>query len=110
MIFPLKLEPLGCLENAWTKAAKRPSKHHACSAYMGLGTKHRQKQTADLCKLHLREKYPDKLTLVEEFIAEVEGPPQNCDLTRWSQFSDIKDVKKEMLRRVEVRFESWLNS
>ena len=40
---------------------------------MGLGTKHRQKQTADTCKQHLREKYPDKLGLVEEFIVEIEG-------------------------------------
>ena len=77
---------------------------------MALGTKNRQKQTAELCKQHLRQKYPDKLALAEEFIVEIEGPPQNCDLTRWSQFSDIKDVKKEMLRRLEVRFENWLNS
>jgi hypothetical protein len=33
-----------------------------------LGTKNRQKQTADICKQHLREKYRDKLGLVEEFI------------------------------------------
>ena len=43
---------------------------------MGLGTKNRQKQTADICKQHLREKYPDKLGLVEEFIVEFEGGPQ----------------------------------
>jgi hypothetical protein len=61
---------------------------------MALGTKSRQKQTADICKQHLREKYPDKLGLVEEFIAEIEGPPKNCDVTRWSQFTDIKDIKK----------------
>jgi len=40
---------------------------------MGLGTKNRQKQTADICKQHLREKYRDKLGLVEEFIIEI-GP------------------------------------
>ena len=45
---------------------------------MGLGTKNRQKQTADICKQHLREKHPDKLGLVEEFIVEIEGPPNNC--------------------------------
>jgi hypothetical protein len=38
---------------------------------MALGTKNRQKQTADLCKEHLREKYPDKLGLVKEFIIEI---------------------------------------
>jgi hypothetical protein len=76
---------------------------------MSLGTKNRQKQTAELCKQHLRQKYPDKLQLVEEFIAEIEGPAKNCDLTRWGQFTDIKGVKKEMLRRLEIQFESWLS-
>jgi hypothetical protein len=37
-------------------------------AHMGLGTKNRQKQTADICKQHLREKYRDQRQLVEEFI------------------------------------------
>jgi hypothetical protein len=77
---------------------------------MGLGTKNRQKQTADICKQHLREKYQDKLELVEEFIVEIEGSPKNCDVTRWGQFTDIKDIKKEMLQRLEVQFENWLNS
>ena len=40
---------------------------------MGLGTKNRQKQTADICKQHLREKYRDQRELVEEFIVEIEG-------------------------------------
>jgi hypothetical protein len=77
---------------------------------MGLGTKNRQKQTADICKQHLREKYPDKLGLVEEFIVEIEGHPKNCDVTRWGQFTDIKDIKKEMYQRLDARFENWLNS
>ena len=77
---------------------------------MGLGTKKRQKQTADICKQRLREKYPDKLGLVEEFIAEVEGPPNSCDVTRWGKFTDIRDIKKEMFQRLEVQFENWLNS
>jgi hypothetical protein len=76
---------------------------------MGLGTKNRQKQTADICKQHLREKYRDKLGLVEEFIVEIEGAPKNCDVTRWGQFTDIKDIKKEMFKRLEVHFENWLN-
>jgi len=76
---------------------------------MGLGTKNRQKQTADTWKQHLRQKYPDKLALVEEVIVEIEGPPQNCDLTRWGQFTDIKGIKKEMFRRLEIQFENWLN-
>jgi hypothetical protein len=76
---------------------------------MALGTKNRQKQTADLCKQHLREKHPNKLALVQEFILEIEGPPKNYHVTRWGQFTDIKEIKKEMLERVETRFENWLN-
>jgi len=76
---------------------------------MGLGTKNRQKQTAEICKQHLREKYRDQLGLVEEFIVEIEGIPKNCDVTRWGQFTDIKDIKKEMFKRLEVHFENWLN-
>jgi len=92
------------------KRLERPGKHPpAQRIYMGLGTKHRQRQTADICKQHLREKYPDKLELVEEFIVEIEGPPKSCDLCRWAQFTDIKDIKKEMLQRLEIRFENWLN-
>jgi hypothetical protein len=74
---------------------------------MGLGTKNRQKRTADVCKQHLREKYPEKLGLVEEFIGEIEG--KNCDVTRWGQFTDVKDIKKEMFERLEVYFQNWLN-
>ena len=77
---------------------------------MGLGTKNRQKQTADLCKQHLRQRYPDKLGLVEEFIVDIEGPPKNSDVTRWDQFTDIRDIKKEMFQRLEAQFENWLNS
>ena len=55
---------------------------------MGLGTKNRQKQTADLCKQHLREKYPDKLGLVKEFIVEIEGSPQHPDVARGGQFTE----------------------
>jgi hypothetical protein len=55
---------------------------------MGLGTKNRQKQTADICKQHLREKYRDKRGLVEEFILEFEGARKNCDVTRWDRFTD----------------------
>ena len=76
---------------------------------MGFGTKNRQKQTADICKQYLREKYRDRLELVEEFIVEIEGASKNWDVTRWSQFTDIKDIKKEMLERLDAHFEKWLN-
>jgi len=42
---------------------------------MGLGTRNRQKQTAEFfLQKHLREKYRDKPVQVEEFIVEIEGP------------------------------------
>ena len=45
---------------------------------------------------------------MEEFILEIEG--KNRDVTRWGQFTDIKDIEKEMLHRLEIHFEKWLNS
>jgi hypothetical protein len=47
--------------------------------------------------------------LVEEFIVEIEGTAKNCDVTRWGRFTDIKDIKGEMLKRLEAHFEKWLN-
>ena len=76
---------------------------------MGLGTKNRQQQTADLCKQHLRETHKDNLTLVEEFIQEIEGSGKDHDITRWGRFTDIKDIKEEMLKRVDDAFGNWLN-
>src|SRR4249920_688757 len=35
----------------------------------------------------------DKLGLVEEFIVEFEGARKDCDITRWGQFADIKDMR-----------------
>ena len=63
-----------------------------------------QKQTAGICKQRLWEKYRDQLGLVEEFILEFEGDRKNCDVTRWDLFTDIKDIKKEMLKRLEAHF------
>jgi hypothetical protein len=44
------------------------------------------------------------------FIVEIEGSAKNSDVTRWGQFTDIKDIKKEIFQRLENRFENWLNS
>ena len=33
----------------------------------------------------------------------------HCDVTRWGQFTDIKYIKEEMLKRLDVHFEKWLN-
>lgn len=76
---------------------------------MGLGTKNRQKQTAETCKRHLRENYREQGELVEEFILEIEGTGKNCDLTRWGRFADIRGVDKEMLQRLDAHFQGWLN-
>ena len=46
---------------------------------------------------------------MEEFILEFEGVGKNCDVTCWDRFTDIKDIKKEMLERLEAHFEKWLN-
>jgi hypothetical protein len=54
-------------------------------------------------------KIPGQAGLVEKFIVEIEGARKDCDITRWGQFTDIKDIKEEMLTRLQVCFEKWLN-
>jgi hypothetical protein len=76
---------------------------------MSLGTKHRQQQTADVCKQHLRDEHKDKLSLVNEFIAEFEGTGKNQDILCWSLFTDAKQDNTEMLQRLDEHFEKWLN-
>jgi hypothetical protein len=76
---------------------------------MGLGTKNRQNQTAEICKQHLRETHKDRLGLVEEFIAEFEGTGKNQDLTRWGRFADMRGIKEEMIERLDEYFDKWLN-
>lgn len=76
---------------------------------MGLGTKNRQKQTADLCKQHLRQAHADKLPLVEEFIQEIEGTGKEQDITHWGILTDESHDNNEMLKRLDGAFEKWLN-
>ena len=76
---------------------------------MGLGTKNRQKQTAEVCKQHLREKNLDKLALVEEFIHEIEGIGKEHDITHWGQLTNTAHNDDEMLKRLDAAFEKWLN-
>jgi len=76
---------------------------------MSLGTKNRQAQTAELCKQRLREKHWDEITLVEEYIKEIEGTGRRNDITRWGQFTDAKGIYADMLKRLDHHFESWLN-
>jgi len=73
---------------------------------MGLGTKNRLTQNAALCREHLRTAHPDKLALVNEFIAEIQGSEGDA---RWNQFTDLKGSGREMLQRVDEAFLKWLN-
>ena len=76
---------------------------------MGLGTKNRQQQTAELCKEHLRANYPTQGVLVEDFIREIEGTGKANDPTRWSQFSDLSHHTEKLLERLDEQFNKWLN-
>ena len=73
----------------------------------------RNQEPAETNGGHLQAASPGKIPrsagLVEEFILEFEGAGKNCDVTRWDRFTDIKAIKKEMLKRLEAHFEKWLN-
>ena len=94
---------------------------------MGLGSKSRQKQTADICKQHPREKHRAQGELVEELFVEIEGASKNCDITRWGQFTDIKisgrrtlgavtfnpqggDVGSQGVLRINEKISRWVGS
>ena len=46
---------------------------------------------------------------MEEFILEFEGTGKNYDITKWSQFTDLKGIEEEMLKRLDEYFDKWLN-
>ena len=75
---------------------------------MALGTKNRLHKTGVACKAHLREQHDDKLELVNEFIADIEGAGSDHDLAAWNQFSDLRRDRTEMLQRAEAAFQTWL--
>lgn len=75
---------------------------------MALGTKNRLHETGVACKTYLREQHSDKLDLVTEFIAEIEGTGSKQDLTAWNQFSDLRRNQAEMVQRAEAAFQTWL--
>ena len=76
---------------------------------MGLGTKNRQNQTADLCKEHLRLTHAAQGTLVEDFILEIEGMGKSKDILQWSQFTNMDRNQASMLGRLDEKFNRWLN-
>ena len=76
---------------------------------MGLGTKNRQQQTAELCKEHLRTTYSSQRVLVEDFIREIEGAGKAHDPTMWGQFTDVSRDTGEMFTQLDAQFNRWLN-
>lgn len=76
---------------------------------MGLGTKNRQRQTAELCKEHLRSKYPAERALAEDYIREIEGPEETADPAQWQRFSDPSHSREKLLAALDEHFKKWLN-
>ena len=76
---------------------------------MGLGTKNRQNQTADLCKEHLRTAHVSQGILVEDFILEIEGSGKTKDILKWGQFTDMSHDIGAMKERLDEQFTKWLN-
>ena len=76
---------------------------------MGIGTKNRQNQTAELCREHLRSTYASQGTLVEDFIAEIEGTGKSKDILEWGRFTNMDRNTLAMLGRLDERFTRWLN-
>jgi hypothetical protein len=76
---------------------------------MGLGTKNRQNQTAELCREHLRTTYASQGTLVEDFINEIEGTGKSKDILQWGQFTNMDRDTAAMLGRLDGKFNRWLN-
>ena len=76
---------------------------------MGLGIQEPAETNGGYLQAASPGKIRDQRGLVEEFILEFEGDRKNCDVTRWDRFTDIKDIKKEMLTHLEAHFEKWLN-
>ena len=76
---------------------------------MGIGTKNRQNQTAELCREHLRSSYASHGTLVEDFIREIEGTGKAQDILVWGWFTNMDRDTADMLGRLDETFNKWLN-
>jgi hypothetical protein len=76
---------------------------------MGIGTKNRQNQTAELCREHLRSSYASHGTLVEDFIREIEGTGKAQDIQAWGRFTNMDRDPADMLGRLDETFNKWLN-
>jgi hypothetical protein len=76
---------------------------------MGIGTKNRQNQTAELCREHLRNNHATHGILVEDFIREIEGEGKSRDILKWGEFTDMAHDKAAMFTRLDEQFNRWLN-
>ena len=76
---------------------------------MPLRTKNRRIQTAELCKLYLRQKYQSVLLFVEAFIIEFDRAATNRPRPAWGQFTNSSWKNEELLMRLDQHFEKWLN-
>ena len=76
---------------------------------MGIGTKNRQNQTAELCRDHLRTTYASQGNLVEDFIVEIEGDGKSKDILQWGRFTNMDRNTAAMLSRLDEAFNRWLN-
>jgi len=76
---------------------------------MGIGTKNRQNQTAELCREHLRSTHASQGVLVEDFIGEIEGSGKSKDILKWGQFTNMDRNTSDMLTRLDKTFNKWLN-
>ena len=56
---------------------------------------------------HLQTASPGE-KILRQTGAEIEGVRKDGTVTRWAQFTDIKDIKQETLKRLELHFENWL--
>jgi hypothetical protein len=75
---------------------------------MGLGTKNRQNQTAELCREHLRSAHATQGSLVEDFIREIEGEGKSRDILQWGRFTNMDRNAAAMCGRLDEAFSRWL--
>jgi hypothetical protein len=68
----------------------------------------RENRRACLCKQYLRLKYPDRLASVEEFIFQVEALDNGGDGSNWEPFIDLQSITDEVLKPLDLEFETWL--
>jgi hypothetical protein len=69
---------------------------------MELGTKNRAETNGGHLQAASLGKIPRSAGVSGRIHFGVCGARENCDVTRWDRFADIKDIKKEMRERLET--------